>query len=60
MWLCCTVYVMAWAWSGGGSAMKRAYEANRAEMIQHVGEFLSGELLRGDDRGPPPPPPSKL
>lgn len=37
--------------AGGGSAIKRAYEANRAKMIQHVGEFLSGELLRkGDDR----------
>jgi hypothetical protein len=36
---------------GGGSAIKRAYESNRATMIQHVGEFLSGELLReGDTR----------
>eukprot|EP00041_Stephanoeca_diplocostata_P019243 m.412118 g.412118 ORF g.412118 m.412118 type:complete len:176 (-) comp21250_c0_seq4:423-950(-) len=31
---------------GGASAMRRAFDANRAEKISSVGQFLSGELLR--------------
>lgn len=49
---------------GGGSAVRRAFDANRALAITSVGKFLSGEILRAQD--PPLPPkgadaiPSKL
>lgn len=46
--------------AGGGSAIKRAMEANRAAMIGQVGEFLSGELLRGGQRADRPTGTSKL